>query len=697
MRLILTSVAAAALCAGAAVPALAHGGAYRGPGGEVPADSREPSDPPPPPEPGGPGTPGGDNTGGPGTPGGDVGGGPTTGGDGGAPPSSGGGGSPPPPPPGGGAGPTTGTGPKKGGGPKGPGYEDWTFWWNYNKDSLLNLRKLIKERSRQTGTGTGVHGFGRGAAQSSQVVSATSGVIANKVVPALKELLNTSPKDINSDIQSASAIALAKIQDPEVATKLQEIASNPKDQNYDKIVVESAALAFGMLQEKARTPEIREFLISIATDNTREGKNWFVRPFAAISLGLIGEQGDKDRTIAQAFKNMLGTKENGKDIKPAAILALGLLGNDRDVKPLLEMAKTGRALEGTKEELTDTEVAHIVSSLGRIGRAGTDEPGQETAVVDLMTTILGDKKNDQPINSVRSAAIAMGQIGAKCGDVKIQKKILGTLKSVIADADDNQTKHFALISVGRIGAAGEVDAAVRGDCLDLLRHHLDKGKNLTPTFAAMGIGVIGQSMGRGTADDEKIRKPLREKFADTKESRSRGAYAVALGLVADANAVEMLREVVKDKGADPKLRGYAALGLGMINPADRAVANEIKTVLVNEDNRELRVQTAIAAGLLADAGVIEEMVKILKDRTQSQYVLGSIALALGQVGAESAIEPLIEIAKDSKGYPDLTRALATVALGQIGDRAEVPVLSKVSTDINYRDQPSYEVELLTIL
>ena len=54
------------------------------------------------------------------------------------------------------------------------------------------------------------------------------------------------------------------------------------------------------------------------------------------------------------------------------------------------------------------------------------------------------------------------------------------------------------------------------------------------------------------------------------------------------------------------------------------------------------------------------------------------------------------MAKDEK-CPDLTRALATVALGQIGDRRDAPVLSRLSTDINYRVHVLALTELLTIL
>ena len=112
MRRILKTAAAVALLTspGLVSAAFAHGGSYRGPAGEVPPDSREPSDPPPPPEGGGPQTPGGENPGGPTTGGPDAGGPSTGGGSGGGPNSGGGGGGGPSAGGGGGGGPSPGGG-----------------------------------------------------------------------------------------------------------------------------------------------------------------------------------------------------------------------------------------------------------------------------------------------------------------------------------------------------------------------------------------------------------------------------------------------------------------------------------------------------------------------------------------------------------------------------------------------------------
>jgi HEAT repeat protein len=686
MRLILTSFAAVTLL-GLAGNAFAHGGSYRGPAGEVPPDSREPSDPPPPPEGGGPGTPGGqDPPGGP-TTGGGSGYGPSTGGgDTGGPPTGGGTGGPPPSG-GGTTGPTTGGTGRKLGSNKQTGFEDWTFWWNFNKDEILGLKSVIKQSQRGASTGSGAHAWKGGT--SKQVQTATDTEIWTKIVPALRELLDQ--KDLNFDIQSASELALAKIGDASIVEKLMEIARNDGKDRFNKVVEESAALSFGLLQKD--TAEIREFLIEIARDPKRN--NSFVRPFACVSLGLLGSENDKDNVVPKAMISILNGDEAKEDVKPSALLALGLLGNDSQCETLLNMLKTGKTADG-KVELSDTELAFVVQALGKIGRPGLDKAGSDTAVLDAVLAQIEEKSKAEKIVR-RSAAIAAGQFAKKC-DAKTQKKILAALTLVIDKRDDDpQERHFALIALGRMGSVQGADKETRAKCVETLNTYIKKGKQLTPPFAALGLGLISRQMkiGNEAIDDESMLKPVRERFEETKDPKARGAYAVASGLARDPKSVPALIAVLKNPKDDNKLRGYCALALGMIG--DQSAREAIRTALTNDSDRELRVQTAIAAGLMNDPGVITDLVKILESGEESQYILGSVALALGQLGDGKAIDPLLAIAKDEKKFPDLTRALATVALGQIGDRRDVPVLARVSTDFNYRAHVPALTELLTIL
>jgi HEAT repeat protein len=692
MRRLLRTAAALVLVTGApgmVSMALAHGGSYRGPAGEVPPDSREPSDPPPPPEGGGPQTPGGEQPGGPTTGGPDAGGPSTPSGGSGGGPSTGGGGGGPSTGGGGGGGPSTGGGGKPKAS-KGAGYEDWTFWWNYNKDEILQLKSAVKNMQKGPRTKSG-GAFGAKAKSGQAIQTATDESIQKNIVPLLRQFLDE--KDISFHIQSAAELGLAKIGDESIVPTLQKMALND-GKAYHREVQESAGLAFGLLQKD--TSEIRNFVIEMIKSGKAD--DTFLRPFSAISLGLLGDKNDRDRSSVNAMIEILSRKESKDDVKPACLTALGLLGNDAVVGDLYTMLTTSKtALKGA-EQLSDNDMAYVVSALGKLGQPGLEQ--KETAVLDEILKIVDPKSKSKPsVNERRSAAIALGQIGPNCKDPKIQKKVVDVLKDLTKEADDVQEKNFAIMSLGRMGSTKGVDEKMRGEIIAILKDELEHGKNLTPPFAALAMGLIGRTFADEgkTAPEEEIRAPLRKKFEeDEKNAKSRGAYAIASGLVRDPLAVEKMMAVLKDKNAGKYVRGYCALGLGMIGAQD--ALELIKTTLKEDPDRDLRVQTAVAAGLMGDASVIDSIVAILKDKEASNYELGSAALALGQIGDERAIEVLVEIAKDEKKtYPDLTRALATVALGQIGDRRDVPTLARVATDINYRAHVASITELLTIL
>jgi HEAT repeat protein len=695
MRRILTALASLALVSSApplVASAFAHGGSYRGPAGEVPPDSREPSDPPPPPEGGGPQTPGGEQPGGPTTGGPEVGGPTTPGGGGAGGPATGGAPSSGGPSQGGGGGgaPTTSSGGKRPAA-RGLGYEDWTFWWNYNKDEILQLKSAVKKMQTGPKTGsTGVFGGGRSSVGKA-IKSPTEEAIQTKIVPLLRELLEASPKDISFHIQGAAELGLAKIGDETIVETLKKMALN-SDKEYPQEVVESAGLGFGLLQKD--TPEIRAFLIDLVKDQSKDGTR--LRSFSAIALGLLQDKNDKDKAALTAMFEVVSRKEPGVDVQPACLLSVGLNGNDTAVPELMSIATTGKSSLKGALEVDDTAISYAIGALGKIGRPGLDGAGKETVIVDALMTML-EKGKKLGTNPRRSAAIALGQIGPACGDSKVQRKVVDTLRVVADDAEDTQERNFAIMSLGRIGATKGVDADTRKNTIVILKKQLEKGKGLTPPFAALALGLIGRQIAdeTGSAPEDEIRKPLREKFEKQEgEPRSLGAYAIASGLVRDPLAVPKMLEYLKNKGGDKKTRGYCAVALGMIGSLEAGDA--IKSALKDDADRELRTQTAVAAGLLNDPTAIKEVVGILTDPNSSNYELGSAALALGQIGDESAISALTDIVKDKK-FPDLTRALATVALGQIGDRRDVPTLARLATDINYRAHVPAITELLDIL
>ena len=652
--------------------ASAHGGSYRGPSGEVPPGQRDPKDPQPPP----------DNPGAP-TP--DPGGTPTPGG-GGTP--SGGGDAPPPetppPPPANPGGPTGG--PPDGGTVTGGGaaaqqmsFENWLFWWAYNKDDILNLKAAVKNLEKKASTRSGSHFYGKGFDDNrGETQAPTEAAIQDKIVPALIQVVKN--KEIHPDIRGGALIALARCGGNMAHVQDFFDIADPKS-GEDKVVRESAILALGILQVK--DAQIRDYLIKFI-DNRDD--QYRVRCFAMLSLGLLQ---DNSKEVYECLERRLDGSEAYLDIPTCALISIGLIGDNAKVPDLLKWLDAGRI---GRFKLSDLERAHLVGALGKIGDPQALKP-------------IADTLRKRGSFTRRSAMISMGQIVPQL-DAKDQEVHVKKFGQFLKSEKDNTARNFGVMALGRIGGQADATKAVRGLCVRILTEQFHNGnKNTERPYAALAMGLLAFESGATHVKPKEMKYKLAETIRkDLKllkgDKTALGAQAIALGMIGDKSkdTVDLLIKILKDRGLERKLRGSAAVALGMIG--DPSAKEAILKALREREDRDLRVDTAVAAGLIGDSSAVVELVKVLKDPKASQFVLGSIALALGQIGDQRAIEPLIDILEPKQtdgNYPDLTRALVAVALGQIADRRDIRVLARISKDINYRASVPALDEILTVL
>jgi HEAT repeat protein len=675
--LVVVSLVAAA--PGSVLPARAHGGQYRGPAGEVPPESRQPEDPPPPNDGGTPTPP--DIGGGTPTPPPDEGGGTPTPPPGGTPDPTGGGGGVPQPPGTGGAGTRTGRLPTR----KGPSFDSWLFWWNYNRDAILDLRRALRSGRDASSGGLG-EAADLGASGVEEDADVTARTVEARVVPLLLACARDDALDF--DIQSAAVLGLAKIGRREAEPLLMAQAANATSPPRHRVVEESAALALGLLQD--RSPAVRAFLGRVALDR---GAKTRTRCFAAFALGLLGgpDAAPTDRAESLAFLTTLATDagEADRSLAAAAFVGIGLLGEPAALPDLLRWVREEKA---GANRLDDLRLSFAVAALGKIGRPGLAGSASRE-VVDALVERLS--RRDRMTRY--AAVIALGQV-APAADEALRADIAAGLASLAKGGGrggvDAQTVHFALVSLGRVAAASDPGTRSRARCLAALREALE-GRSGARNFAALGIGLAG--MGRDAGDRAELVESVRQALAGAKgDVESRGAFCIALGLLGDPVAAPQLRGILSDRGNDPSLRGKAALALGLLG--DRGATEAVRRALLEKESRDLRVDAAIAAALLRDREAVPTLVGILRDPQSSQTIRGSVAAALGPIGDARSVEPLAEILQDArKEYPALSRALAAVALGQIGDRRDLAVLARLSTDVNYRAYFDALGEVLTIL
>jgi HEAT repeat protein len=664
----------------------AHGGQYRGPGGAVPPNQREPSDPtpPPPPPPSGPPTTPPPTTPSPGAPT------PT------AP-------TPTTPPPATPATPQTPSdGPTKAR-PKGSlGYENWVFWYHNNKADKENLKEKLY--SRVSSENPLFQIGGKDLDNRSDATHDIRALIGSDIIPALRAII--AAKKMHQDTQSAAYIALAKMaKDPEQIEVIMKGLDH--DLKHDLIVEESAAIALGLLRREneehqfdaGELDKVRNFLFQVFNDDKYGNRT---RGFAALAIGLLGDQPSgsgsyegHSATTAKLF-SLLNAKYSGPDFQIGLLMAIGL-------QPAPSVTEEQRQILRdclTKGRIGKDDVQAIIQSyaaltLGRIGNA--------TDIMVLQRAMTSRRNKDRNIQ--RSCAIGLGQLGRLVtGDDRIQ--VAQTLLKSIDKLKDSSAKNFAVISLAYL-----VVADVKSEKTDVIggtkvREYLldlaEDGKYIQRPFGALALALIGKEIKEDTSIDAygdfraKALEILRNGLGTKKlDKRGRAAFATSLGIIRDQSSVKALTEIVADRKEDQELRGYAALGLGLIGVATKQVLEPIREALKERRSEELRQQTATALGLLQDKDGVDLLLDEL-DKAKSQNVKGQVVLALAKIGDARAVGPMIKMLQD-ESEQDLTRALACAGLGVIGDMEWLPSLSRISLDVNYRASTDLINEVLSLI
>jgi HEAT repeat protein len=102
---------------------------------------------------------------------------------------------------------------------------------------------------------------------------------------------------------------------------------------------------------------------------------------------------------------------------------------------------------------------------------------------------------------------------------------------------------------------------------------------------------------------------------------------------------------------------------------------------------DLRVEIAVAAGIVSGPAALPDLLAVFDDPGASQPVLGAAAEAIGRLEDARAVPELVRILEPGRAngaYPDLVRQMAATALGLLCERPEARVLHRLSAELNYR-------------
>ncbi|MCK6446237.1 MAG: hypothetical protein L6Q99_07585 [Planctomycetes bacterium] len=607
----------------------------------------------------------------------------------------------------------------------------WRVWWRFNQDEFLELKARLGRKAPVTGS-EGFFGDAESAAIDHQR-AATSDVL-ERIVPALLVSLR---RDGGTDVTTAALIALARVGERSTTdgSTPHAAALSPLLRHPNQEIAETAALAFGILG--ANSPRNVDLLSRFVSDDraglaSLHGLE-FAKPisdrsrcFGLFGLGLLGE-GCADpylrRSIVATLEHELdrGLSEASADTAVAALTALGLVALDSRASRAAN--STGEA-SGARSDIPSRSVeeqlaklfavyvdervqdlvrAHVPIALARLLERRASGPWRER----IMRRLIADLSPNARASGLlqRSAVQALGRLATAAPDeldVEARAALLGAL-----EARDQFVRRFACIALAHAGShaaadhdAGAAEADDEGDevdqagkearvvaaanAADEVRSRLIQGleadKAGASSWAALSLGVLEHRLRRdGASVPERTVKALLAARKRARTSEDRGACTLALGLIGDPVAAEVLRDAFADE-RNPETQGDLALALGLVG--DATAIDAIRELLSRSRYQpSLLISAATGLGLLGDVRLVPSLVDLLS-RSTTQASQGAVAAALGRIGDVRSIEPLVELAARAD-VTDGARAFATVALGMVGDRRPLPWRMSLARDLNY--------------
>jgi HEAT repeat protein len=602
------------------LPALAHGSSYRGPSSEVPPGLRAP-DPVPPPDP-------------------SV--------------SSSGAGS-------------------------------WEWWWSTNKEAFLYPHS--------------------GKSRGSREKPGNLDEVFASFTKALKDPMSCPERSRVAIAAGCLAASRSRLPDP-LRDRLIELA---KDGGQQSIVQTSCALALGLSQRA--DPTILSTLVDLLQSGSTRAA---VRGGAALALGFLplDPAGPAQRRRTAAFTRMLESTQGG-ELGACLLLAMGLSGDRTYLPSILDVAeKTGSprfqayaltALGKMAEDLPEVPADEIVPVLCRqstakrdeaaraaitslglwCGRPATARGAQLAAVEHLARAVAEGKPAD-----AGTARIALARIGAASRFEDVRERALGPLLTAEPTGEEGA---IAALALGIFSRSECLAGRDRLRVLETLRPRLT-----VPSPPPPGDSTVACSaeVPPGQADPPDPVPPPPVPASAEPPGRSpvpppaspapppkveRAAVALALALAGDRESVPALRALLEDEAAKPRLRGYAAVALGLLG--DRGTSTRLRKAVRAATNGDLLVLGSLGGGLLRDRYLKSALLPMLDGSGKSRHARSLVARALGKLGDRRALGRLRAVLDDSSVGGGL-RSAAAVAVADLYDREGALVLTRLTRDLD---------------
>jgi HEAT repeat protein len=536
--------------------------------------------------------------------------------------------------------------------------DSWKDWWEFNKDEFLWDRRLAARRAAITS------GSGRLLAGRAQQLTLTEplprSMVYTAIVPALLEVIADGPRS-----------------------------------DEDPRVLDAAARSLGVAVNAPFDGPVVEMLIPLLSHEYDE-----VKVAATVALGLLGP-GESGTLLelalaTQAGERLVKEKEVPVDVRVAATLALGYADDPAAVLPLIGLVEDPRGQEAVVKtgairamgllrnerarvagdyllgKLADTRMDPVVRSaiptaLGRLGRAD--------AVAPLMKLLLKSRHTDPCV--LQSTVIGLGRLA----DLD-SADVLTALMDIVDDDEDAPTRHFAIMSLSRIGARDarpQQHASVHQELQEFFARQLSRRMRFADrpwAGLATGVYLYGHPPGR-----RRLAEPLLAAYDAMNDPFDKCAFALGLGLAGVNEAASRIEQGFRDKRL--LHRGLAALSLGFLRHSEAADA--LIEDLADERKRQSFRDIALGCLLMEDPQVTATATSTVIDHFDRAVVEGTrteLAGALEVLRVAAALPPL-KRALDNEDLDELRRAWVCAAMERLAEAETLPWHSRLLADTNF--------------
>lgn len=428
-----------------------------------------------------------------------------------------------------------------------------------------------------------------------------------------------------------------------------------------------------------------------------------------IALAKIGEDPDgPSATLPDALLPHL--RSHVQEVSETAALALGILGEDAAVPPLLHLltdTEEGRRLVGREGRVPERTRAFAAHALGLAG-GQSESAAVRREVASSLARVLIDERHGAPQPDVAAACVlALGLVPLEPGPraesdavpaVTLEAQIELLLALLEDEAADALVRAHAPTSLARLVRDLPSDASPRRRVVEALLPPLARRSRALREVQQSCVLALGEL---GDADDDELDRAVRDALASVDEhvsDRQARLFAdVALAQVGGrpgrgagdplAGAAQARRVLMEGLGrGNAAERRWAGLSLGLLERSlteagqlvDGGVSKALRSALVGS-RAPLDVGAyALALGLARDPAAAEPLLEKLAT-TGDPSARAEIALALGLVGARSAADVLHAEVRDAAYRPEMLEA-ASVGLALLEDRSVVPALVATLAD-----------------